>query len=128
MDLDDDVSFLQNSLSRIIELQKQAATEEQVIRERLRRAGGVEPDSLIILPPHVYLQVLRFLNPNDIAKSDVCKGIRETNKLEWHRLATHVYPCSHIDERREKVKVLMCRKLRGVYIDLFGQRNSLSAI
>mmetsp|Transcript_11560 Transcript_11560/g.19196 ORF Transcript_11560/g.19196 Transcript_11560/m.19196 type:complete len:173 (-) Transcript_11560:321-839(-) len=103
------ISILEKNLARAIELQRQAAVQEQLIRQRIRKGGHVEPDSLLVLSDDVLCRTMGYLPPNDVARSEVSQRLRSVNASVWDGLVRHKYPaCQSIDgAKSSKEKILI---------------------
>ena len=82
----EDITTLEERLARAIELQRQAALQEQLIRDQIRRSGYVEPDSLLVLSDDVLRRTMSYLQPREMAKSEVCRRLHSANVSAWDGL------------------------------------------
>ena len=105
----EDITTLEERLARAIELQRQAALQEQLIRDQIRRSGYIEPDSLLVLSDDVLRQAMSYLQPREIAKAEVCRRLRIANGSVWDSLLKRKYPAAHrssmdgIQSSKEKI-------------------------
>ena len=102
------ISVLEQNLARAVELQRQAAVQEQLIRQRIREGGHVEPDSLLVLTDDALRRTMGYLPPKELANVEVCRRLRSANVLVWDGLVQHKYPvCKTIDGKSSKEKILI---------------------
>ena len=87
----EDITSLEQRLARAIELQRQAALQEQLIRDQIRRSGYVEPDSLLVLSDDVLRRTMSYLQPGEVAKSEVCRRLYAANTSVWDSLLQRKY-------------------------------------
>ena len=90
----EDITTLEERLARAIELQRQAALQEQLIRDQIRRSGYVEPDSLLVLSDDVLRRTMSYLQPREMAKSEVCRRMYTANTSVWDALLKRKYPAA----------------------------------
>ena len=113
----DDISALEQRLARAIELQRQAAVQEQLLRDQIRRSGYIEPDSLLVLTDDVLRQTMSYLQPREIAKAEVCRRLRIASGSVWDSLLKRKYPASHRssmdDIQSSKEKILIHLRFGG---------------
>jgi hypothetical protein len=102
------VSVLEQNLARAIELQRQAAVQEQLIRQRIREGGHVEPDSLLVLTDDALRRTMGYLPPKELANVEVCRRVRSANVSVWDGLVQHKYPtCKLMSGKSSKEKILI---------------------
>ena len=90
----EDIITLEQRLARSIELQRQAALQEQLIRDQIRRSGYVEPDSLLVLSDDVLHRTMSYLQPQEMARSEVCRRLHSANVSVWDALLKRKYPAA----------------------------------
>ena len=113
----EDIITLEQRLARSIELQRQAALQEQLIRDQIRRSGCVEPDSLLVLSDDVLRRTMSYLQPQEMARSEVCRRLHSANVLVWDALLKRKYSAasrSSIDGiQSTKEKILLHLRFGG---------------
>mmetsp|Transcript_36842 Transcript_36842/g.80246 ORF Transcript_36842/g.80246 Transcript_36842/m.80246 type:complete len:160 (+) Transcript_36842:202-681(+) len=104
------MSILQDRLAESIQLQLDAAKEEQLLRDTIRKLGHYEPDSLLVMNDDAIRRTMSFLTPDEMAHADaLCRRVRYANECIWDGLMTDL-SCGHIEARSNKLRVLMYRK------------------
>ena len=105
----ENISILEKKLVRAVELQRLAAVQEQLIRQRIRKSGHVEPDSLLVLSDDALRRTMGYLPPKELANADVCRRVRSANVSVWDGLVQRKYPaCNSIDVgKSSKEKILI---------------------
>ena len=103
------ISILESNLARAVELQRKAAVQEQLIRQKIREGGHVEPDSLLVLSDDALRRMMGFLPPKELADVEVCRRVRSSNVSVWDGLVQRKYPaCNSIDVgKSSKEKILI---------------------
>ena len=102
------ISILEKNLARAIQLQRQAAVQEKLIRQKIRKCGHVEPDSLLVLTDDALRRTMGYLQPKELAMTEVCRRLRLANVPVWDGLVQHKYPaCKSINEKSSKEKILI---------------------
>lgn len=103
------ISILEKNLARAVELQRQAALQEQLIRQRIRKSDHVEPDSLLVLSDDALRRTMGYLPPKELANAEVCRRVRSANVSVWDGLVQRKYPaCNSIDVgKSSKEKILI---------------------
>jgi len=111
----EDISLLEWNLARSIDLQRQAARQEQLIRDKIRRSGYIEPDSLHVFCDDVFRRMMSYLLPRDIARSEVCQRFRTANAPVWDGLLKRKYSaCRSIEgAKNSKEKILIHLRFGG---------------
>lgn len=110
----EDISTLEQRLARAIDLQRQAAHQEQLIRDQIRRSGYIEPDSLLVLSDDVLRKTMSYLQPREMAKSEVCRRLHSANVSVWDSLLKRKYSaaCRSLIEgsksSKEKILIHLC--------------------